>query len=155
MEGSEKTIVPESVTNSVLRYCRRMRIDPMVRPELITYQFLRQALSATKFASYFENIPNIRKKITGIAPPKFSTAQKDQLSLMFQEIQAPFEKWKGTRKNFLSYSYTTYKSCELLGYTEFLPYLPLLKAPANLKRADVLWKLICEELKYEFVETII
>lgn len=126
----------------------------MIEPEKITYQFLRQALSATKYASYFENIPNIRKKLTGIPPPRFTTEQKLQLALMFQEIQGPFEKWKGERKNFLSYSYTTYKSCELLGYTEFLPYLPLLKAPANLERADKLWKLICRELKYEFVETV-
>lgn len=126
----------------------------MKDPEKITYQFLRQALSSTKYASYFENIPNIRKKLTGIAPPKFATEQKQQLAMMFQEIQGPFEQWKGKRKNFLSYSYTTYKSCELLGYNEFLPYLPLLKAPANLERADKLWKLICKELKYEYVPTV-
>ena len=73
--------------------------------------------------------------------------------MMFNEIQKPFEKYKGKRKNFLSYAYTTYKSCELLGYTEFLPFLQLLKAPQNLKRADDLWELICQDLKYEFIKT--
>jgi hypothetical protein len=77
-----------------------------------------------------------------------------KLTQIFKEIQHPFEKHKGTRKNFLSYSYTTYKSCELLGYNEFLPLLPLLKAPQNLLKADAIWKKICEECKYEFIPTL-
>ena len=125
----------------------------MRSPSVITYNFLRKALSQTGYASYFENIPQIRKKLTNLDPPRFNEVQKRQLGMMFDEIQKPFEKHKGKRKNFLSYAYTTYKSCELLGYTEFMPYLQLLKAPQNLKRADDLWKLICEDLQYEFIET--
>lgn len=129
-------------------------MNPITNPELVTYQFLRTCLQQRGYARFFENISQIRGILTKQAPYKFSSLQKEQLTRIFKEIQAPFEKHRGNRKNFLSYSYTTYKSCELLGYHEFLPYLPLLKAPQNLMAADRLWKLICADLEYEYVDTI-
>jgi hypothetical protein len=53
----------------------------------------------------------------------------------------------------LSYAYIVYKSCELLGIKHALPWLPLFKDPRNCRRADTVWKMICEELGLEFIET--
>jgi hypothetical protein len=84
---------------------------------------------------------------------RLSREQRGQLTQLFKEIQEPFERHKGKRKNFLSYAYTTYKSCELLGMTQFLPMLPLLKADQNKLKADEIWEKICKDCRYEFVRT--
>ena len=68
---------------------------------------------------------------------------------MFKDIQAPFEKHcPPERKNFLSYSYVLYKFCELLGEDEYLEYFPLLKSKEKLYNQDVLFRKICEELRW-------
>lgn len=125
----------------------------MKTPKKVDYAFLRLTLFKMNYSTYFENIPQIRKRLTGIEVPKFTSLQREQLEMVFNEIQAPFERHKGKRKNFLSYAYTTYKTCELLGYNDFMPYLPLLKAHQNLQKADKLWEKICKDLGYEFVPT--
>lgn len=105
LEGMEKTNVPDKVLHDLYVYCKTLRINPRKTPERITYQWLRRALSAVKYAAYFENIPQIRYQLTKQEPPRFTAQQKDQLLKIFREIQKPFEKHKGpTRKNFLNYS---------------------------------------------------
>lgn len=114
---------------------------------------MRVFLQTLRYARYFENIPQIIWRITRQTPIIFSAQQKENLIGIFKEIQEPFERHKGDRKNFLSYSYTIWKICELLGYNQFMPMLQLLKAPQNLLRADAIWQLICKDLKYEFIPT--
>lgn len=130
------------------------RIDPVRDWKKINYTRTRDFLQKIGYAHFFENIAQIISIITHRPPIRFSLEQKDKLTQIFKEIQEPFEKHKGKRKNFLSYSYTTYKSCELLGYHDFLPMLPLLKAPQNLLKADAMWLKICQECEYEFVQTL-
>ena len=80
---------------------------------------------------------------------------EERLRIMFKDIQAPFKKHcPPERKNFLSYSYVLYKFCELLGEDEYLQYFPLLKSKEKLYNQDVLFKKICEELRWEFIPTI-
>ena len=107
----------------------------------------------TGFCQFFENTTQLIGLLTKRQPRRFTNEEKSQLTRIFREIQGPFERHKGKRKNFLSYSFTLYKLCELMGLKEFLPYLPLLKAPANLLAADALWEKICRDLDYEFVRT--
>lgn len=153
LEGTERTEIPEVVVNTLLTQCMMHRIDPIREPERVTYTFVRSALQRTGFCQFFENSTQLISLLTKRQPRRFTDEEKAQLTRIFREIQAPFEKHKGKRKNFLSYSFTLYKLCELLGLREFLPYLPLLKAPANLLAADALWEKICHELDYEFVRT--
>lgn len=154
LEGAERTEIPEIVINVLLRQCMAHNIDPRAQPERITYHLVRDFLQKTKYAHFFENIPQIMSLLTGQPPMRFTDEEKAKLTQIFKEIQEPFQKHKGTRKNFLSYSYTTFKSCELLGIRRFLPLLPLLKAPLNLLAADRIWEKICEDCGYEFVHTI-
>lgn len=153
LEGSERTVIPTALILAVKEFCKLYNYNPLMQPEKITYRFVREALKTKGYAEYFENISQIRGILTGRPPRRFTEEQKKNLERIFKEIQAPFEKHRGKRTNFLSYAYTTYKSCELLNYTEFLPMLPLLKAKKNLDAADELWKKICDELQYEFVPT--
>lgn len=110
-------------------------------------------LHKQKHARYFENIPQIISKLTQNQGPRFSSEQRENLISIFSMIQKPFDKHRGKRCNFLSYSYTIYKICELMGYKEFTPYLQLLKAPQNLIKADAIWEKICKECGFEFIKT--
>lgn len=75
--------------------------------------------------------------------------------MMFRDVQEPFNiHCPESRKNFLSYSYVLYKFCELLGEDDFLPCFPLLKSKEKLYQQDVIWKKICNELKWEFISTV-
>lgn len=54
--------------------------------------------------------------LNGVPAPRLSHELEEKLKAMFAEIQEPFEKnCPANRKNFLSYGYTLYKFCELLG----------------------------------------
>ena len=80
---------------------------------------------------------------------------EEKLRKMFDIIQVPFNTHcPKERKNFLSYSYVIYKFCELLGEDDFLPCFPLLKSKEKLWHQDVIWKNICKELHWEFIQTI-
>ena len=153
LEGSERTEIPQVVIHTLLQQCLMHRIDPLKEPERVTYTFVRTALQRTGYCMFFENSAQLISLLTKRPPRRFLEEEKQQLTAIFREIQAPFEKHKGKRKNFLSYSFTLYKICELLGMREVLPFLPLLKAPSNLLAADILWQKICQDLKYEFVRT--
>jgi hypothetical protein len=153
LEGSERTEIPQIVVHTLLQQCMIHRIDPLREPERVTYTFVRTALQRTGYCQFFENSTQLISLLTKRQPRRFLQEEKDLLTSIFREIQAPFEKHKGKRKNFLSYSFTLYKICELLGMREMLPYLPLLKAPSNLLAADLLWEKICNDLQYEFIRT--
>jgi hypothetical protein len=74
---------------------------------------------------------------------------------MFKLCQEPFNIHSPKdRKNFLSYSYTLHKFCELLELYDFLPCFPLLKSTEKLKEQDKIWKKICEYLNWQFIPSI-
>lgn len=87
--------------------------------------------------------------------PKLTAALEDRLKAMFAEIQEPFKRnCPPQRKNFLSYGYTLYKMCELLGEDELLRYFPLLKSNEKLYAQDQIWKKICRDLRWEFIPSV-
>jgi hypothetical protein len=74
---------------------------------------------------------------------------------MFKEIQGPFLKHcPKNRKNFLSYSYVLFKFCQLLDKDEFLPHFSLLKSREKLHVQDQIWKKICVDVNWEFIQSI-
>lgn len=153
LEGMERTEIPEEIIHRILIECEKRGINPVQEPEKLTHKRMRQFLSDAGYSHCFENIVKIISIVTQQSPVTLKPEQRAELERRFKEIQEPFMRHKGKRKNFLSYAYTMYKLCELLGYNEFLPYLQLLKAAPNLIKADQIWKKICEDLQYEFIPT--
>ncbi len=152
LQGLERTEIPQEVIHTLLMKFDRMNINPRLNPEAVTYKRVRGFLQED-YSHFFENTVKIISKLTGIPPRVLTPAERDELIQRFQDVQAPYERYKGTRKNFLSYAYVTYKFCELLGLDEFLDYLPLLKAPQNLLRADRIWEKICRDCEYPYIFT--
>ncbi len=116
---------------------------------------VKQILKKLGYNKYYEHIPHIINIMSGKKAPSLSRQEEEQLRSLFKEIQIPFSNnCPPTRKNFLSYSYVLHKFCELLEYDNLLPFFPLLKSREKLLQQDQIWKLICNDLNWQFIESI-
>jgi len=95
---------------------------------------------------FYEHTPLIISKLSDSLPLSIPEELCNELKKMFLLIQAPFEKYKGARKNFLSYPYILYKFCEILGLPEYLKHFSLLKSREKLMKTDILWKNIVDDI---------
>lgn len=122
---------------------------------MVTSKRIREYLKKLRLNKTYEHIPAIIHKITGIPPPTITKDLETKLIGMFEEIQKPFEMvCPKERKNFLSYSYTLHKMCELLGEYELVKCFDLLKSREKLYNQDVIWKGICEHLQWTFYPSL-
>ena len=152
LQANESTKIPHDVIDSLRSEFKKMKIKKI---EEITHAKVRSLLKKLRMNKYYEHVPYIANILNGIKPMQMSLELQERLRHMFNEIQTPFNKHCPLeRKNFLSYSYVLYKFCELLSKDEYLKYFPLLKSREKLYAQDVIWKKICDELRWEFIPTI-
>ena len=121
----------------------------------ITHKQIREILKNINCNKYYEHIPHIINVITKNKKPILFGEYEEQLRNMFKEIQIPFmNNCPQERKNFLSYSYVLHKFCQLLELDNLLQYFPLLKSREKLKQQDIIWKKICNDLKWQYIPSI-
>lgn len=151
-QAQEMTCIPEEVIEQLRSELKKMKIKKL---DDITHAKIRGLLKKLRLNKYYEHVPYITNILTGIKPPNMPQELEEYLRIMFKDIQKPFDNNCPTeRKNFLSYSYVLYKFCELLGEDDYLQYFPLLKSKEKLYQQDVIWKKICDELRWEFIATV-
>lgn len=113
---------------------------------------MKAILKKLRLNNYYEHIPHIMSKITGKPPPTINRETEERLKNMFKEIQATFAEHKpDDRINFLSYSYTLHKMCELLELDEFLTCFPLLKSREKLRTQDKIWASITAAQNWQYI----
>jgi hypothetical protein len=101
-----------------------------------------------------ENFNYIVFAVTGTQPPYIPKLVQEKLIRMFKQIDRAFGNvQKDKCKSFLNYYYILYKLLELMGQTELLPDIPLLRTRVRLRQHDAIWKLLCEELDWKLVPT--
>ena len=151
-QAKESTDIPKEIYDEILFELKKERI---ININHLTQSKLREILKKLKKNKYYEHIPHIINKLNGIPPPIMTRKTEEELRRMFKEIQIPFQNNCPTdRKNFLSYSYILHKFVQLLELDEFIPCFVLLKSREKLHQQDVIWKKICEELRWEFIPSI-
>ena len=151
-QAKETTLVPVKVFEDVKNELKK---NIYLKPENIKYKLVRNILKNTNNNKYYEHIPLIINIVTGKNAPILSSGLEEKLRNMFKEIQMPFMKHcPENRKNFLSYSYVLHKFCELLEYDYLLPHFPLLKSREKLLQQDMIWKLICKDLNWQYIPSI-
>ena len=151
-QGKESTDIPNEVYDKILVELNKSRIKDLSK---INPEKMRVILKKLNLNKYYEHIPHIITKISGIPPPTMTREVEEKLRSMFKEIQEPFIIYcPKKRKNFLSYSYTLHKFCELLELDEFLPCFPLLKSREKLQEQDKLWEKIANHLDWEYIPSI-
>ena len=149
-QGKETTQIPDEVIEQIQQQIKKERIGL----EQLSHQTTKDILKKLGFNKYYEHIAFIKNKL-GIKPPVFSPELEDTLCNLFMEIQSPYSKMcPDYRVNFLNYYYVLFKFCELLGETQYLHDIPLLKDREKLIEQDETWKKMCFELDWEFIPTV-
>ena len=150
-QAKESTDIPEDVYEKILEEIKKQRL----LDKNITPRRMRIILKKLGLNKYYEHVQHIINKVSGIPPPKITREVEEKFRQMFKEAQEPFTLYcPKNRKNFLSYSYTLHKFCQLLELDDFLPCFPLLKSRDKLKEQDRIWKKICEYLGWQFIPSL-
>ena len=154
LQARESTVIPEEILDAVRTEFRKARVTTRAG---ITPPQVKQHLTKLRLSKWYEHTYAICNALNGTPAPKLSPSVEARLKNMFNEIEAPFEKWKFTmgprRNNMLTYGYCLYKMCELLGEDDLLQHFPLLKSQDKIYQMDAVWKKICAELQWEYIPT--
>ncbi len=151
LQGKESTEVPEEIINLILLEIKKERkMDELADlDEDDIRKYLKKnagKVNTSKYEMFYEHATQILFRITGIPPLTMTPEQEENLKIMFILIQEPYDRFVIGRKNFFSYSCILYKFCQLLGYTEFMKKLKLLKSKEKLYQQDQIWKKICKSM---------
>jgi hypothetical protein len=151
-QAKESTIIPEEVINEVVCEIKKRRIHNIAD---LTEKDIREILKKLNRSKYYEHSAHILSRLNGNPPPTITPEIEEKIRAMFQEIQAPFLLYcPDDRTNFLSYSYILYKFFELLELDDYKAYFSLLKSRDRLIEHDIIWKKICDYLKWEFIGSV-
>ena len=151
-QAKESTFIPVEIIEKLKNECKKERIANIKK---IRASKIRSYLKKLGLTKYYEHIPHIMTKITGVPPPIIPREQEEILRNMFMQIQIPFNRHcPKKRKNFLSYSYVLHKMTQLLGMDELTTCFPLLKSRTKLYQQDKIWKDICGDLRWEFIKSV-
>ena len=150
-QAKESTDIPEDVYEKILVEIKKQRL----LDKTITPRKMRIILKKLSLNKYYEHVQHIINKVSGVPPPKITREVEEKFRQMFKEAQETFTIYcPKDRKNFLSYSYTLHKFCQLLELDDFLPCFPLLKSRDKLKEQDRIWKQICSYLGWQFISSL-
>ena len=150
-QAKESTDIPDEIYDKILFEMKKQRL----LDKFITPKKMRAILKKLGYNKYYEHVQHIINKVSGNPPPKMTREVEEKFRQMFKACQQPFTIFcPKDRKNFLSYSYTLHKFCQLLELNDFLPRFPLLISQDKLKEKDRIWKKICEYLQWEYIPSI-
>ena len=152
IQGKENTFIPPSLIIQIMKELKKERIQNF---DEITTEKVKKYLKKNGLSKYYEHIPIIINKICNKDKITISSDIEELLLEKFGEIQAPFERHRPKgRKNFLSYSYTLHKLCQLIGRYDLAIMFPLLKSRTKLYVQDETWEKICSDLNWQFIPSL-
>jgi len=159
----------------------RSILKQLQQDQTVRYKFSRKAAPAQvkKITDYYKYAAEISGILSGIPPPWMTSMQEDLLAALFLQVihgykSSPRYKARKKRKlqlisekpdlfkkrkirtepNNMNFNYTFYKMCEMVGYVEFLQYIPLPKSVENLDDNDENgWKHICKLNGWSYTPT--
>jgi hypothetical protein len=150
-QAKETTQIPDEVIELIKNRIKKERIHDI---KTIDYDKMREILRKLSLNKYFEHIQYINS-IIGIKPPIMNEELYETLCFLFIEIQKPWSiHCPPYRTNFFNYAYTLYQLCVLLGQTQYLPYIPLLKDRTKQLEQDMVWEKVCKELDWLYIPSI-
>lgn len=142
--AKEHKEIPQSVLDTVILEAQKERVKNL---NDLTEEKVKKYLKKRELNEYYDNVISIINRINKRPPFVLTQEIETKIKTMFQQIQAPFEKYKtNKRKNMLSYSYLLHKFFQILDLPEFSKYFFLLKSPEKLRQQDEIFKKIVEEL---------
>ena len=151
-QAKESTEISEEVYNQLILEIKKDRIENLAS---LTHEQIRDYLKKLGYNKYYEHIPHIMNRLSGIPPVEIPKEVEEQLRTMFRDIQQSFNRHcPSKRKNFISYSYVLHKFLDILGYHDIAVQFPLLKSQQKLYQIESIWQLICQDMNWPYIRDI-
>lgn len=150
VEARQRTFIPPEIIAAVSRELKKYR----QQPEQLTVKMVRSYLEKLKLSAYYEHRVYIWCAINGKSPPHIKLSDKGRIRYVFVLIQEPYELCPSSinvRENFMGYSYTLNRICELLSLDSLMVYFPLPKSHEVLRQYENIWKFICTYHGWDFI----
>jgi hypothetical protein len=110
------------------------------------------SIGLRKFSKY---VVLIEARLRNIPVPAIPIQVENRLCAMFLIIVDPYERHKPpSRKHFISYAYCAWQFCRIEKLPQYLPYFRLLKDEKKINQQDVVFKLVCAEVSWDFVSPV-
>lgn len=146
-QSKETADVPDIVYTTIFTELKKKRIDP----NSASSDDIKKILKKNRLTNFYEHLQQIYCKVTNCPPMLLNRETEEKIISMFQSMQASFYlRRPGTRSNFLSYSYILNKLFRIIDLEKYSQYFGLLKSKERLKSQDVIWKKICEDMKWRY-----
>lgn len=152
LQGNCTNAVSKDAVDKLKEQLRIMRVGPVE----MRVAHIKAALKRIGMPKLYEHSTYLLRLVGGDASTSvLSDDIVRRIRTMFGQIQQPFEQAKKrvtNRKNMLSYNFVVLKLSMLLGL-DLSARLPLLKSKEKLRDAEAIWKLICEDLGWQYMPT--
>lgn len=163
IQACENTKIPQEIYDTIRNECKKEHID--IRR--ITIDKIRIYLAKFHYSKYYDNVYQIYKHLTNKTIVNKSENIEVQLVNKFMQVEEVYDTVilanNKSRTNFINYKYILFKLCQMLGhsdipnakeYLEYTKYIQLSKNKMKLQQIDILWKQICEILKWNYLPSI-
>lgn len=151
VQAKESSVLPDHIVQAVMEEMYRQRV---ISSREVTQKKVREVVKKLRLRKAYDHIAQLTYKLTGVPSLQIPPEGESMCRLMFIAVLPEFEKHcPKDRKNFLSYSYCLYKFFQLLGYDQFLESFSLLKGVDKMRKQDEIFKKICVELDWEWIES--
>jgi rubrerythrin len=139
--GTLNKTIPDDCLSQIYRQCHIYNYD------IVDQRIIRSIMQELKMSQYFDLVPAITFRFNKVPLVRFTKEEEAELDRMFDEAIALYARCpvsiKGKRSNYISYPYHFYQCFRILGKTEYMGCVSLLKR-VNLRKLDPIWKWICE-----------
>jgi rubrerythrin len=183
-QGTRSSTAPPKIIEDIREYCARYRYEPREISPQVVRSFLRRLQQdennrhenaiadnpkdrLRRFTDYYRSAPEMAYKLSGIPPPYMSPMQEDRVTALFPLVISAYKtsprymRRLQTRTDCIkkypnnpNYLLVFYKLCQLLGYDEFLPYIPLPKSMDNIDDNDMeAWAHTCTVNGWQYIPT--
>jgi hypothetical protein len=156
----------DEITPQVARmFLRRMQQDENNRHKHALV--LNRADKLRRYTDYYKHTPEISHRLSNKPLPYLTPMQEERILALFPLIISAYRtspryltrlqnrigRVKDVPNNPNNF-FVFYKTCQLLGYSEFLPYIPLPKSTDNIDDNDEnAWKHICRTYGWQYMPT--
>ena len=144
---AKETNIPDDIIETIQTHIKHDKVTTL------TPKYIKTILRTIKQTKYNDHYPAILTYF-GVKPLFLERDIEEQILKMFIAIQAPFSKYRPSEQsNFLNYYYVIRKLCEILKQPHVFDFLPIINNRIKRIEQDALWKLICNDLNWEFIES--
>jgi len=151
LQGKESHRVPDEVLETVMEdLYERVGVRDVAD---ITQKRARESLRHLRIRRAYDHVAQIASRLSGRRPVRISTEVEEKLRNMFLQMQPAFQRHAPkSRTNFLSYSYVLYRCFQILGITEMLEGITLLKGRDKLEANDAIFRKMCVDLGWPLLD---